>query len=198
MTSDAHAVQVVRCDWVENHPLSIAYHDQEWGVPVHDDRRHFEAIVLDGFQAGLSWMTILKKRERFRQVFDHFDPVKIAAYDETKIAELMNDAGIVRNRMKIEAAIQNARAFLQVQEKHGSFDAFIWQFVDGRTIVNRWKTWREIPATSPESEKMSKALRELGFRFVGPTICYAYMQAVGMVNDHIVDCFRYRELLEGE
>ncbi len=183
-----------RCEWVTEDPIYIDYHDKEWGVPVHDDRRLFESLVLDGMQAGLSWLIILKKRENFRRAFDHFDPQKVARYDERKIDELVQNAGIIRNKLKIQAAVHNARAFLEVQEKFGSFDAFIWDFVDGRTIINSWKSIRELPATSPESEKMSKTLRQLGFRFVGPTICYAFMQAVGMVNDHIVDCFRYAEL----
>ncbi len=190
--------KIIRCSWPGNDPLYIEYHDREWGVPLHDDRRHFEAIVLDGFQAGLSWLTILRKRENFRRAFAHFDPEEVARFDEARKARLMQDRGIVRNRMKIEAAVENARAFLKIQEKFGSFDAYIWQFVGGKPRVNRWRTWEEIPASTPESEAMSRALREWGFRFVGPTICYAYMQAAGMVNDHVVDCFRYKELLGEE
>ncbi|MBO8128154.1 MAG: DNA-3-methyladenine glycosylase I [Peptococcaceae bacterium] len=185
---------VTRCDWVKVDPLYIAYHDHEWGVPVHDDHKLFEFLILEGAQAGLSWLTILKKRENYRQAFDNFDPRKVAAYDQSKVEELLANKGIVRNRRKIEAAIQNARAFLEVQEEFGSFDAYIWRFVGGRPRKNAWKTVREIPAKTAESEAMSKDLTRRGFRFVGPTICYAFMQAVGMVNDHTVDCFRYNEI----
>jgi DNA-3-methyladenine glycosylase I len=176
-------------------PLYVAYHDQEWGVPVHDDRVLFEFLILEGMQAGLSWMTILKKRENFRQALDGFNPLKIAAYDEAKVAELLNNAGIIRNRLKIRAMVDNARAFLNVQEEFGSFDGYIWQFVGGKSIVNSWKSISEIPAQSEEAVQMSKDLLRRGFRFVGPTICYAHMQATGMVNDHVVNCFRYQELL---
>lgn len=172
----------------------MGYHDEEWGVPLHDDRRLFEAIVLDGAQAGLSWLTVLRKRENYRQAFDHFDPVKVAAYGEKEIAVLLENAGIIRNRLKITSAIQNARSVLDIQAKYGSLDAFMWQFVDGKTTHNSWRTIQEIPASTPASDAMSKALKEHGFKFVGTTICYALMQAVGMVNDHLVDCFRYSDL----
>jgi len=184
-----------RCEWAGTDPLYVAYHDQEWGVPVHDDRLLFEFLVLEGMQAGLSWMTILKNRDNFRQALDGFDPAKIATYDETKVAELLNNPGIIRNRMKIRATIDNARSFLKVQEEFGSFDAYLWQFVGGRPIVNTWKSMHEIPAQSEEAVQMSKDLVRRGFRFVGPTICYAHMQATGMINDHVVNCFRYQELL---
>lgn len=185
-----------RCEWVGSDPLYIAYHDTEWGVPLHDDRKLFEFLILEGMQAGLSWLTILKKRENFRRAFDDFDPEKIARYDHRKVQALLSDAGIIRNRLKIQAAIQNARAFLEVQEKFGSFDAYMWQFVDGKPRVNAWRTLAEIPTRTPESDAMSKELKKRGFKFVGSTICYAHMQAVGMVNDHTVDCFRYREIIE--
>lgn len=172
----------------------ITYHDEEWGVPVHDDRRHFEFLVLDGAQAGLSWSTILKKREGYRRAFAEFDPARVARFDAGKVERLLQDPGIVRNRRKIEGAIASARAFLHVQKEHGSFDAYIWTFVGGRMKVNRWESLREIPAITPESSAMSKDLVRRGFRFVGPTICYAYMQAAGMVNDHLVGCFRHRQV----
>jgi DNA-3-methyladenine glycosylase I len=193
-------MSVLRCAWVPlDDPLYVAYHDEEWGVPVHDDRLLFEFLVLEGAQAGLSWRTILKKREHYRGVFDNFDPQQVAAYDEDKVAALLADPGIVRNRRKVWAAVQNARAFLDVQREFGDFDAFIWQFVDGKPRKNARKTLAEIPAQTPESQAMSKALRKRGFNFVGPTICYAFMQAVGMVNDHMVDCFRYHaEFIYGE
>lgn len=184
-----------RCDWAGTDPLYVAYHDQEWGVPVHDDRVLFEFLILEGMQAGLSWSTILRKRENFRQAFDGFDPQKIAEYGEEKIAELLANPGIIRNRLKVRAAVGNARAFIKVQEEFGSFDAYIWRFVGGKPIVNRWTTMSEIPAQSEEAREMSKDLVRRGFRFVGPTICYAHMQATGMVNDHIGSCFRYEELL---
>lgn len=171
--------------------MYAAYHDHEWGVPLHDDQKLFELMILEGAQAGLSWFTVLKKRARYRAVFDSFDPVKVAAYDEEKIAELLSDPGIIRNRLKVRGAVQNAQAFLRVQEEFGSFDTYIWQFVDGKPIVNRWTSLSEIPATSPESDRMSKDLKKRGFTFVGTTICYAYMQAAGMVNDHTADCFRF-------
>ncbi len=183
-----------RCPWAGDDPLYIAYHDHEWGVPVHDDRTLFEYLVLDGAQAGLSWITILRKRENYRRAFDGFDPQKVAAYDERKIATLLADAGIVRNRLKIEAAVQNARAFLAVQQAYGSFDAFIWDFVDGRVQHNAWQELSQIPAHTPTSARMSAELKRRGFRFVGPTICYAFMQAAGLVNDHLVTCFRYEQL----
>ena len=184
-----------RCGWAEgSFDLYTQYHDTEWGVPVHDDRKLFEMLVLEGAQAGLSWATIMRKRDNYRLAFDNFDPVKVAAYGEEKIAELMANAGIVRNRRKIGSAILNARAFLVVQQEFGSFDAYMWRFVGGRTKHNTWRSMNEIPARSAESDAMSKDLRRRGFSFVGSTICYAHMQAVGMVNDHVVDCFRYREL----
>jgi DNA-3-methyladenine glycosylase I len=184
----------VRCAWAGTDPLYVAYHDDEWGAPVHDDRTLFEFLILEGAQAGLSWSTILKKRDNYRRAFDHFDARKIAHYDARKIARLLADPGIVRNRRKIEAAIQNARAFLAVQREFGSFDAYLWQFVGGRPKRNAWQTLDQIPAQTPESVAMSKDLVKRGFRFVGPTICYALMQAVGMVNDHVESCFRYKEV----
>lgn len=183
-----------RCGWVGTNPLYVAYHDSEWGVPVHDDRLLFEFLVLEGAQAGLSWLTILRKRENYRLAFDGFDPVKIAAYDQHKMQELLADAGIVRNRRKIEATIQNAKAFLAIQREFGSFDAYVWRFVGGKPKKNIWRTMQEIPAHTPESDALSKDLIRRGFRFVGSTICYAHMQATGMVNDHTVDCFRYNEV----
>jgi DNA-3-methyladenine glycosylase I len=175
----------------------MTYHDEEWGVPVHDDRHLFEMLILEGAQAGLSWITILKKRENYRQAFDHFNARKIAHYDEPKVDELLANPGIVRNRRKVESTIQNARSFLMVQQEFGSFDAYIWQFVGGQPKQNSWSDLSEIPAKTAESEAMSKNLRKQGFNFVGPTICYAFMQAVGMVNDHVVNCFRYNELTPG-
>lgn len=169
----------------------IEYHDTEWGVPVHDDRLHFEYLVLDGAQAGLSWLTVLNKRENYRKAFDRFDPTKVARYTDTDVKRLLNDPGIIRNRLKVNSAIVNARCFLEVQKEHGSFDSFIWRFVNGKTRKNRLRSTGEIPAKTGESENMSRELKRLGFNFVGPTICYAYMQAAGMVNDHLVDCFRY-------
>ena len=184
-----------RCSWVRlDNPLMVAYHDSEWGVPVHDDRRHFEFLVLEGAQAGLSWTIILNKREGYRRAFDKFDPKKVARYTARRIAKLTSDPGIIRNRMKIESAIRNAGAFLAVQKEFGSFDAYCWRFVNGRTKNNRWKGMGQIPATSPESDAFSKDLKSRGFSFVGSTVVYAHMQAVGMVNDHLVDCFRYREI----
>lgn len=183
-----------RCEWCGDDPLYVAYHDEEWGVPVHDDRRLFEMLILEGAQAGLSWSTILKKRENYRKAFNHFDARKIAKYDKTKIAKLLADPGIVRNRLKIAATVQNARAFLEVQKEFGSFDRYIWQFVGGKPKQNRWKSLKEIPAKTAESDAMSKDLKKRGFSFVGSTICYAFMQAVGMVNDHITTCFRHRKV----
>lgn len=184
-----------RCDWVNlNEPLYVDYHDHEWGVPVHDDRQLFEMLILEGAQAGLNWITILRKRDSYREAFDHFDAHKIAAYDDTKIAELLANPGIIRNRLKVNAAILNARAFLQLQAEFGSFDTYIWQFVGGKPLVNHWHSIREIPAETTESRAMSKDLLKRGFKFVGPTICYAFMQATGMVNDHTTDCFRYQQM----
>lgn len=187
-------MSLTRCAWAGSDPLYVAYHDTEWGVPVHDDRLLFEFLVLEGAQAGLSWATILRKRENYRAAFDNFDPQAVARYDDKKIAELLANPGIVRNRAKVNAAVGNARAFLQVQEEFGSFDAYIWGFVGGRPIVNAWKTLAELPAETAESRSLSKDLVRRGFRFVGPTICYAHMQATGMVNDHVVDCFRYSQV----
>ena len=175
-------------------PLYRDYHDREWGVPVHDDRVMFEFLVLEGAQAGLSWGTILRKRENYRRAFDGFDPAKVARFNRKKVNALLRNAGIVRNRLKIESAVQNAKAYLQVQKEFGSFDSYVWRFVGGRTRVNGWRALKEIPAKTQESEAMSKDLLLRGFRFVGPTICYAHMQATGMVNDHTTDCFRYGEL----
>jgi len=172
----------------------VAYHDTEWGVPVHDDRKHFEFLVLEAAQAGLSWAIVLKKREGYRKAFSQFDPQKVARFDDKRIDRLVANPEIIRNRMKIAAAIKNARAFLAVQKEFGSFDNYSWRFVDGRPRINRWKSSKEIPATSPESDAMSKDLKQRGFSFVGSTVIYAHMQAVGMVNDHLVDCFRYRQV----
>jgi len=183
-----------RCAWPTNDPLMIEYHDHEWGVPLHDDRKFFEFIVLDSFQAGLSWATILRKRENFRTAFDDFNPALIAGYQAEKINELLNNAGIIRNRAKINATVKNARAFLEVQKEFGTFDRYIWQFVGGKPIVNRWKSITELPAKSLEAEIMSRDLIGRGFSFVGPTTCYAFMQAAGLVNDHEVGCFRYDEI----
>ncbi len=185
-----------RCGWAGTDPLLIAYHDEEWGVPLHDDRALFEFLVLEGAQAGLSWTTILNKRKAYRRAFDRFDPRKVARYDQRKVAALLADAGIVRNRAKIESAIENAKAFLEVQKEFGSFDAYQWRFVDGRPVQHRWRAIREIPARTAQSDAMSKDLKQRGFTFVGPTIIYAHMQAVGMVNDHLRDCFRRREVAE--
>jgi DNA-3-methyladenine glycosylase I len=183
-----------RCGWAKTE-LGIAYHDLEWGVPVHDDRTLFEFLILEGAQAGLSWETILKRRSHYRAAFDSFDPARVAAYDERKRSALLADAGLIRNRLKIEASVQNARAFLAVQREFKSFDAYVWQFVGGHPRQNRWKTHKAVPGTTAESDALSKDLKLRGFNFVGPTICYAFMQAVGMVNDHTTDCFRHRELM---
>jgi DNA-3-methyladenine glycosylase I len=183
-----------RCRWAGNDPLMIAYHDLEWGVPVHDDRALFEFLVLEGAQAGLSWTTILRKRDDYRDAFAGFDPAAVARFDERRATELLMNPGIVRNRLKVESTIANARAFLELQERHGSFDAYVWQFVGGHPIRNRWEDLSAIPAETAESKKLSRELKKQGFRFVGPTICYAFMQAVGLVNDHTVDCFRHAEL----
>lgn len=191
MTTPTNAT---RCAWSGTDPLYIKYHDEEWGVPVHDDAKLFEFLVLEGAQAGLSWLTILRKRENYRKAFDNFDAQKIARYGDKQFTRLMNDAGIVRNRLKIQATIDNARAFLKVQDEFGSFDKYIWGFVNHKPIVNQWETLREIPAKTPLSETISKDLLKRGFRFVGPTIVYAHMQATGMVNDHVVGCFRYKPL----
>jgi DNA-3-methyladenine glycosylase I len=181
---------MTRCSWPGTDPLYVAYHDEEWGVPVHDDRRLFEMLILEGAQAGLSWITILRKRPAYRAAFDRFDPRKVARYDRRKIAALLADPGIVRNRLKVEGAVKNARAVLEIQREHGTLDAWLWQFVEGRPIVNRPKTMKDVPATSPESDAMSRALKARGMTFVGSTICYAFMQAVGMVDDHVAGCHR--------
>lgn len=183
-----------RCDWVGSHPIEIAYHDTEWGVPVHDDQRLFESLILEGAQAGLSWLTVLKKRESYRAAFAGFDPAAVAQFDAAQEAALLQNPGIIRNRLKVRAAIQNAQGVLQIQEDYGSFDAYIWQFVAGTPIVNHWAMVATIPTKTPASIQMSKALKKRGFNFVGPTICYAFMQATGMVNDHTTDCFRYHEV----
>jgi DNA-3-methyladenine glycosylase I len=182
-----------RCDWARD-DLNIAYHDSEWGVPLHDDRALFEMLILEGAQAGLSWSTILKKRPAYRAAFDNFDPRAVALYDDARIAALLANQGIVRNRLKIRAAVDNARAFLEVRKEAGSFDAYIWSFTGGRPLRNRWRSLAQVPARSGHSDAMSKDLAKRGFRFVGSTICYAFMQATGMVNDHLVGCFRYREI----
>ncbi|QOX77451.1 DNA-3-methyladenine glycosylase I [Trichlorobacter lovleyi] len=186
--------QPTRCAWTGADPLYCDYHDQEWGVPVHDDRLLFEFLILEGAQAGLSWITILRKRESYRAAFENFDPAVVARFDEQKQAELLANPGIVRNRLKVASAISNARAFLQVQEQFGSFDAYMWRFVDGRPIQNSWRSIKEVPASTAVSDSLSRDLKQRGFRFVGSTICYAHMQAVGMVNDHTTDCFRWQEL----
>ena len=183
-----------RCAWSDSSDIYRDYHDKEWGVPQYDDRALFEAIILDGFQAGLSWITILKKRENFRAAFNNFDANKIAKYDEKKIQQLIEDKGIIRNKLKINAAVSNAQNFLRLQKEHGTFSVYIWQFVSGKPLINKRKSMSDFPATSKESDAMSKALKEEGFKFVGSTICYAFMQALGMVNDHLVDCFRYKEV----
>jgi DNA-3-methyladenine glycosylase I len=187
---------LIRCAWSGTDPLVVRYHDTEWGVPLHDDRRLFEFLVLESAQAGLSWITILRKRENYRQAFDGFDPQRVAVYDAARIAQLLGNPTIVRNRRKIEAAVRNARVFLEIQDEFGSFDADLWRFVSGRPRVNRWKTIRAVPAETPESQALSKDLIRRGCTFVGPTIAYAFMQAVGMVNDHTLDCFRYAEIVK--
>ena len=185
----------IRCAWAGGgNPLMLEYHDREWGVPVHHDRRHFEFLLLEAAQAGLSWAIVLNKREGYRRAFSEFDPEKVARYNKARVERLMADPSIVRNRLKIEAAVRNAKAFLAIQQEFGSFDAYCWRFVDGQPKRNRWKTMKEIPATSPESDAFSKDLKRRGLSFVGSTVVYAHMQAIGMVNDHLVGCFRYREV----
>lgn len=192
---ESEAMIKKRCGWVgERNPLMVEYHDREWGVPIHDDRKHFEFLVLEGAQAGLNWSIILNKREGYRRAFSGFDPDKVARYTGKRVEKLLLDPGIIRNRLKIESAVRNARAFLAVQNEFGSFDAYAWRFVGGKPKVNRRKTMKQIPATSTESDAFSKDLKHRGFSFVGSTVIYAHMQAVGMVNDHLVDCFRYLEL----
>jgi DNA-3-methyladenine glycosylase I len=194
MTSKSSTL--VRCAWARNQ-LSIRYHDKEWGVPTHSDRRLFEFLILEGAQAGLSWDTILRKRANYRTAFDHFDPKRIARYDRRKIQSLLGNSSIIRNRLKIASTVQNAKAFLKVQDEFASFDRYIWQFVDGEPRLNSWRSLKQIPARTPQSDAMSKDLKKRGFGFVGSTICYAFMQAVGLVNDHLVDCFRYSQLGRG-
>jgi DNA-3-methyladenine glycosylase I len=184
---------LIRCHWAQTE-LNIPYHDQEWGVPVHDEKKWFEFLILEGAQAGLSWDTILRKRARYREVFDEFDPEKVARYDKKKVRDLLRDEGIIRNKLKIDAAIGNAQSFLKVQEEFGSFDSYIWKFVDGLPKQNAWKTHKQVPAKTPQSDALSKDLQKREFRFVGSTICYALMQATGMVNDHSVTCYRYQQL----
>jgi DNA-3-methyladenine glycosylase I len=183
-----------RCPWPGEDPLYLEYHDKEWGAPVHDDRRLFEMLILEGAQAGLSWITILKRRENYRRAFDNFNPQVVAGYDEAKIQRLLQDEGIIRNKLKVRGAVKNAQVFLEIQKEFGTFDKYIWGFVGGRPKVNRFHSLSAVPAETPESQAMSKDLKKRGFTFVGPTICYAFMQAVGMVNDHTIDCFRYQEL----
>jgi DNA-3-methyladenine glycosylase I len=183
-----------RCQWANSDPLLVEYHDAEWGVPQHDDRVLLEYIILDGAQAGLSWLTILRKREGYRRAFDNYDADKIAQYDAAKVAQLLQDPNIVRNRQKVSAAVTNAQAFIEVQKEFGSFDNYLWSFVGCQTMKNAWKSDSEIPARTPEAEAMSRDLVKRGFKFVGPTICYAFMQAAGMVNDHVLDCFRYEQV----
>jgi len=192
--TDPHGDGKPRCAWAGEDPLYVAYHDAEWGLPQHDDRYLFEFLILEGVQAGLSWLLILKKRNHYRRVFDRFDPEKVAAYDRGKVEALIDDAGIIRNRLKIEAAIVNANAFLSIRKEYHSFDAYIWDFVGGQAIKNAWGHVGQIPAQTDISRRMSKDLKKRGFKFVGPTICYAFMQAVGLVNDHTIDCFRYDEV----
>ncbi len=182
------------CEWHLTNNLMIDYHDKEWGVPLHNDRKLFEYITLDAFQAGLSWSTIINKRENFRKAFDNFEAEKISKYGDAKIRKLLNNEGIIRNKLKIYATIENAKLFLKLRKEFGTFDKYIWQFTDGKTIINKWKSQKELPATSPESDAMSKDMKKRGFKFCGSTICYAFMQAAGMVNDHIVTCFRYKEI----
>jgi len=183
-----------RCEWLNDDPLYIRYHDKEWGVPVYNDRKLFEKIILEGAQAGLSWITVLKKRAHYRKVFDKFNPEVIARYNKRKVESLLNDAGIIRNRLKVEGTIKNAQAYLQLRESEGKFKDFIWNFVNGKPIVNKWKSLKQIPAITDISNTMSKELKKRGFTFVGPTICYSFMQSMGLVNDHTTDCFRYHEI----
>ncbi len=186
-------IQKNRCGWATNDPLYIDYHDKEWGVPVHDDKKLFEMLLLEGVQAGLSWITILKKRENYRKAFDDFNAIKISNYNQDKIDQLLDNAGIIRNKLKVNAAVQNAKSFLEVQKEFGSFDKYIWQFVGGKPRVNSFKSLREVPAKTKESDDMSKDLKKRGFKFVGSTICYAFMQAVGMVNDHVESCSKFKK-----
>jgi DNA-3-methyladenine glycosylase I len=189
----AKSSDLIRCSWPSN-DLAIRYHDEEWGMPLHDDRRLFEFLILEGAQAGLSWDTVLKKRENYREAFDDFDAARIARYDRRKIASLLRNPGIIRNELKIRSAIQNAKIFLEICDESGSFDRYIWQFIGGKPVIHSPRTSKDVPATTPQSDAMSKALKKRGFNFVGSTICYAFMQATGMVNDHLVTCFRYKQL----
>ena len=188
---------LTRCAWAGSDDLYLAYHDKEWGIPEFDDRKLFEMLILEGAQAGLSWITVLKKRENYRNLFDGFDVQKIIAYDESKVQELLKNKGIIRNRLKIASVISNARAFIEIQSEFGSFNKYIWSFVGGKPKINEWNSLGDLPANTPESDTMSKDLKKRGFKFIGTTICYAFMQAVGMVNDHTTDCFRYREIIAG-
>lgn len=183
-----------RCSWCEGNDLYLKYHDEEWGVPVHDDKKHFEFLILEGAQAGLSWLTILKRRDGYRKAFSDFDPVSVASYNDDRILDLLNDPGIIRNRLKVNAAVNNAKLFLEIQKEFGSFDNYIWDFVEGVPVKNFWKKIEEIPATTDLSDRVSKDLKKRGFKFVGSTIIYAHLQATGIVNDHLVDCFRYEEV----
>ncbi len=189
-------MEKIRCPWCGTDPLYVRYHDEEWGVPVHDEQQHFEFLVLEAMQAGLSWHTVLKKRENFRLAFDNFNPEKVVLYDKQKVQQLLSDPGIIRNQLKIRAAINNAGCFLEIQKEWGSFDQYIWSFVDHKPVMNNWKTIGEIPAKTPLSDKISKDLIGRGFKFVGSTIIYAHIQAIGMINDHLVDCFRHREVMK--
>ncbi|MBP3950858.1 DNA-3-methyladenine glycosylase I [Bacillus suaedae] len=184
---------MARCDWVNSDPLYINYHDHEWGVPEYDDQKLFELLLLEGAQAGLSWYTVLKKRDNYRRLFDHFDPKKIAAYDEEKVQSLLKDSGIIRNKLKVRAAITNAKRYFSIEEEYGNFSNYIWSFVDGKPIVNHWQAMNEVPVTTEISDRMSKSLKKKGFKFVGPTICYAFMQASGMVHDHLTTCICYKK-----
>ncbi len=187
-------MNVKRCGWATFSELEIDYHDKEWGLPVHNDRIHFEFLILEGAQAGLSWHTILQKRDNYRKAFRNFDPVKVSKFKEKQIEILLNNPGIVRNRLKVNAAVTNAKCFLETQAKHGSFNNFIWEYVDGKPIVNKWRSAKQVPATTKLSEQISKDLKKIGFRFVGPTIVYSYLQATGLINDHLTSCFRYKEV----
>ena len=185
-----------RCEWANTPPIYVEYHDTEWGAPLHDDDKLFEFLILEGMQAGLSWLIVLNKRENFRKAFDGFDPRKVARYDDEKIAELLQDAGIIRNKAKVRAAVTNAQAFLEIQTEFGSFSKYMWGFVDGKPIINKWKKLSQIPTTSTIAEELSRDLKKRGFKFVGPTVVYSHMQATGMVNDHLVECFRWKEVQE--
>ena len=195
--TDGDGIGVKRCEWAQG-PEMIPYHDTEWGVPVHDDTTHFEFLVLEGAQAGLSWLTILKRRAGYRKAFAGFDPAKVARFTPARVEKLLADPGIIRNRAKVESAVRNAKAFLAVQEEFGSFDTYLWEFVGGQPVVNKWRRMTQVPPTSPASEAMSADLRRRGFGFVGPTVCYAHLQATGLVNDHVVGCFRYAELTDSK